>query len=1361
MDDDLLFHNKFVSDLKVPNTYDVKNKNKETAFREYIEKKKNIVGLNDEDTDIFEEHVMTTNPLVLSKDGSLNKERHVIERRYIYNINSKTRQITKDDYVEKEVVTGEYVKITSNNFGEVIYEPVDVDVLNVEYNALDIPNSVVNPFFMVGENMYFKSFLYRTPDEYIIDLPLMHTNVKSVRLLSSIIPCTTTNINKYNNHVMIDILFGSTQVLENQDFDVVFGTYLMKIPYGNYSIDEVCSKITSLANAFYFANYTNNTGNDLYDKDNMLSNSSFNYSYSPITGELYFYLEQPSNLEAIETLAIVEPIVYENTIRYDPTGLNSNYNTVQIPLKEYTDFLNYIRTLVAAMNYDFCGYVLNSYINQFIVIEKENKLYLCSLFESFDLDMGSDYDKIRNSLSLTSGINSSIDTVQGHIIYVGYNAFTGYDATTNILGDETKILFVDANGSYTGNIVAVDYTDVDAFFNAVVSAMNTAYTPNTDNFTLYTNTLSNGTTGYSIKSSVEYTFNVMNLALSFAIFGEALTNDITSIPYGLYMIDITAGYNAFVNYNSTLANDIFFTVANTTYKTSIGNVFFTNYNTFITAIINAMNDDVNGYPLGNFSFSTQQQLKFNNSTYNYELEDRHYIMSDVYFNFDCSSMGPVISSPLFGSVTIETTNESLYYVDISSTFTSYDATNNATEILFTVAGSSYTGNIDAIVYTNEDEFFAAVASAMNTAYPEGNFAFLKHSLHDLTIEYIITSSVVYTFNVMESALSTAIFGTVQTSVISSTTYTSYYMMDVTAGYETPYYYNASLVSDEIVFEHNSNDYSAFIDNNTIYNSFVGFMEEIVSKMNSAQTALDFSFIVSRNGTTTKYYLASSGDFNIKVNTGETDIRLATKIFGVIPTRDFNSTVHALEVTQPNSEFLYKPTATTEIHFNFNSTDFIAYIPSVNYPDYDTFITAVVNAMNVTCKTGFFAFDREGTEGYYRYTLYSAGNTTLKFSDMPAIGTVMVHPPTDTDITASNFQIDLTGGYNAFIMPYDAYASDYSKLYLNIRQKVPDPPFEDDPAITNVTIQVPLVLNGNPANYTTIDTLMTHIISQINSTISGASWLKADTTLTFGYSINTTTNIITIFCESTPSDVYEFNLDGSLMVALASFLGIAITTPTTYTTSYVSPYNYGNRLRFKMSFENNPDVSQDDQLWYMLGFRSNNSLIYLDTPWTNIFDYGNDSYYFSSTSFVNNFVPSRNTEMVPDIEDKRPFRLPSMTKTNYIYLQLNNYENMYDPSIPNEKIYTKILLSEDYGKFAYDTFIDNPYVLSTTDSRLDRLQIKFIDKNANPVDFNNVDHTLTIEIVEYSDRLTANDYNTRRGYNEHTSYPEALGLGYGK
>ena len=85
-----------------------------------------------------------------------------------------------------------------------------------------------------------------------------------------------------------------------------------------------------------------------------------------------------------------------------------------------------------------------------------------------------------------------------------------------------------------------------------------------------------------------------------------------------------------------------------------------------------------------------------------------------------------------------------------------------------------------------------------------------------------------------------------------------------------------------------------------------------------------------------------------------------------------------------------------------------------------------------------------------------------------------------------------------------------------------------------------------------------------------------------------------------------------MVAFASFLGISTEFPTTYVTTYTAPHKYGNRLRFKMAFENNPDVPEDDQLWYMLGFRAHNSLNYYDTPWTNMFNFGTDEYYFSNT-----------------------------------------------------------------------------------------------------------------------------------------------------
>ena len=1003
MDDDLLFHNKFVPNLEVPSTYDIKNKNKEAAFRQYIEKKKNIVGLNDEDTDIFEEQVMRTNPLVVNSEGKLEKGRRIVENRYIYNISSKMRQTTQSTYVEREIVTGEYVKVSKNIFNEDIYEPIDIDELNTEYNALDVPNAVVNPFYMLGDKMYFKTFLYRTPDEYIIDLPLMHTNVKSVRLLSSVIPCTITNINKYNNHVMMDILFGSDQILENLDYDIVFGTLIMKIPYGNYSIDEVCTKLVTLINNFYFNNYTNNTGNTLYDVDKMLSASFFSYYYEKITGELYFSMDQPSNLPTIETLVIVPPKVYENMLEYD--GGDGIYNTILIPVTPYDDFMVYARTIAATMTYNFCDYGNSNYVEQFIILQKGGITYLSSLFDNFNIDMTANYENIRSSLNLgTSGIKSS-------------------------------------------------------------------------------------------------------------------TNGI------LFFVDITNGYELFETYNSTISNVIIFTVGATNYSMTIGVAFYTSYIQFIEDVINAMNI---GYPTGNFELSVQQQYKFNNTTYNYDIVDRYYITASVDFKFNCD----VNAVPLMDSV--------------------------ITEVLF----------------------------------------------------------------------------------------------------------------------------------------------------------------------------------------------------GYVPQVDVTSTVHTL-VISAGPDFPYTPTPTTEIYFTFSFRQYTAYIPSIAYSTYESFITTVVDAMNTTCKSGFFAFDREGTEGNYTYSLYSSGDFTMQFSLMPSVGTVMVHPPSELDQTSTDFKLDLTAGYNAYKFPYDAYARRFSHFYLNIRQKVPDPPYQDDPARTNTTVQVPLV----GGTYSDINSIVSHIISQLNNVISNASWTKPASSLTFAYSI--VNNKITISCTSTPEDTYEFSIDGRLMVAFASFLGIPISSETVYVTSYSNPYVFGNRLRFKLSFENNPDVSEDDQLWYMLGFRSNNSLGYVDKTWSNMFDYGNDSYYFSSTSFVSNFIPSRTTETLPDIEDIRPFRLPFMTKANYIYLQLNNYENMYDPSIPNEKIYTKILIDKDYGEFTYDTFVDNPYVFSTTDSRLDRLQLKFIDKNANPVDFNNINHTLSIEIVEYGDRLTANDYNTRRGYNEHTSYPQALRLGHGK
>lgn len=115
-------------------------------------------------------------------------------------------------------------------------------------------------------------------------------------------------------------------------------------------------------------------------------------------------------------------------------------------------------------------------------------------------------------------------------------------------------------------------------------------------------------------------------------------------------------------------------------------------------------------------------------------------------------------------------------------FTGYDATTNNTEIKFTVGSTPYTGNIAAINYDvgtqytsindAKDAFFNAIASAMNTAYTEGNFSFGSNK--------DILNDDAYTLNcsTMNTALNTAIFGSSITSDISSSSVLSDYTLPV-------------------------------------------------------------------------------------------------------------------------------------------------------------------------------------------------------------------------------------------------------------------------------------------------------------------------------------------------------------------------------------------------------------------------------------------------------------------------------------------------------------------------------------------------------------------------------------------------------
>uniref|UniRef100_A0A6C0J4X4 Uncharacterized protein n=1 Tax=viral metagenome TaxID=1070528 RepID=A0A6C0J4X4_9ZZZZ len=1061
MEDDLLFHNKFVSNVDVQSTYNLQNNENITGFRKYIENKKNIVGLNDEDTDINEEYIMKSNPIVINKKtNKIDKERHVVEKRYIYNINSKTRETTQSIFIEKEVVTGEYVKVITDEEGNVIYDPIDIDELNEQYNLLNNVNSVVNPFYMIGVNMYFKQFSYKTPDDYQISLPLMHTNVKCIRLLSSIIPCTINNINKNNNHVMIDILFGSEQLVENEDLNIIFGTNIIKLIYGNYTIDEALTKVISKINDFYL-NYINNTNNPKYD--NIISSNTFSYLYDQVTSEITFNINQPPS-SATEYINVFSPTIYENIIQF-------------------------------------------------------------------------------------------------------------YDATLDI----------------TGNVVIDPNTGIPIFNDSI------CYLPVKD----YTN---------------------FNTLASFIVFEMSRKIDPSfTLPLKYSLINIDSNYYISSIYPFALVN-------NTNIKDAILN---TNQPVLLSSFNISPNPQLFDMGIGYIDFLANKQF---NPAYVITISGSG---QDVQFEIDFTIVDDTGATLIFNNQIVSLT------LGVFDTYEKF-LTNVAKAINKRAEVESNVGNL---VLNNTD----IVSLSIQPQYSDvnGNIIYRPYLL--------------FTSNV--------ITGTVKPSTMS--------------------------------------------DN--IFDAFVG-------------TAYRYN-----GGTKASYPDISSSQLNF------------------------------IQLT-PGSNFPYKVTAKTEICFTITSqqTQYKAYIPVQNYTSFEVLLNAIVDSMNNSYKLGYFAYESEiDTNDVRHYYIYSGKDYSLDVSDMNTISSVLFEPPetpaaqivptplTGHSITSVNKRIEITG-LDKFIQ-YDSRAYYYNNLYINVREKVPAIPYQNDPASSNIIHLIDITIN----QYNSINDFMDQLIIDINTVMNNH---YGQNVLVFAYDNNTTTNKLTIYI--TPFDKYEFNIDGSLTQYLSSFLGISIESPTGYSTSYTTPYKYGNRLRFKMSFENNPDVSEDDQLWYMLGLRSNNSLQYVES-WSNLFNHGGDSYYFSTSSFIDTFITTKETEINPSIIDYRPYRLPNMNKNNFIYLKLNNIENMYDPFIPNEKIFTKILLNENYGKYAYDTFVDNPFIYSTTESKLDKFNIKFIDKNGQNVDFGDIDHVLTIEITQFSDRLSVNDYNTRRGYNEHESYTESVKLSHGK
>ena len=135
-----------------------------------------------------------------------------------------------------------------------------------------------------------------------------------------------------------------------------------------------------------------------------------------------------------------------------------------------------------------------------------------------------------------------------------------------------------------------------------------------------------------------------------------------------------------------------------------------------------------------------------------------------------------------------------------------------------------------------------------------------------------------------------------------------------------------------------------------------------------------------------------------------------------------------------------------------------------------------------------------------------------------------------------------------------------------------------------------------------------------------------------------------------------------------------------------------------------------------------------------------SNYSLIESFANNLKIGKNGT----IYKKKKDGSISLEGNNYVNMCITNISTIDNTSNKNtENIFAKILLPNNKNSILYNTFVPSIKTYYEAPLRsLDELDIKFLDNENNAVEFNNKEHSFTLEITELEDKL---EYlNTKTG-----------------
>jgi len=167
---------------------------------------------------------------------------------------------------------------------------------------------------------------------------------------------------------------------------------------------------------------------------------------------------------------------------------------------------------------------------------------------------------------------------------------------------------------------------------------------------------------------------------------------------------------------------------------------------------------------------------------------------------------------------------------------------------------------------------------------------------------------------------------------------------------------------------------------------------------------------------------------------------------------------------------------------------------------------------------------------------------------------------------------------------------------------------------------------------------------------------------------------------------------------------------------------GNNILIKIPTKVSFLFNKKDTIGDILGFKNTGELFSITNFSSNISN--KDPYYFSSN--IN--VDSKDVVGNPITYSSGFLNLSG--KNNYFLMYLNDIEYIYSNSL--DAAFAKILLSGNPGDILYNTFVPIPqniYSKNFPISTLTELTIKFLYPDGSPVNFRNINHSFTLNIIE--------------------------------